>query len=250
MRHGIVIGTYDSAGQDGRRHGVASVELNLAVIRARCGAVPVLVADDASPPCSQWGYRAICLKYGAQFVTSPQRLGHTSGDIAAFGRGLAWARSRGLLTLTKLSQRMIIDVPGWLADDAEQLLATTYGTMTAPLSNFGVFSRVRTEAVMMNVARWTRPEVLSRYQPRQYNFWNEGHTFETVRGFVDPDKPFPHYLAWDRVQPVRGRDRPPVYFRQMKNADTEFQALADRYGVGWPDGLRMIDSILTVDYVG
>jgi hypothetical protein len=191
MLSGIVIGTYDSLGPNGVRHGVPSVELNLAVIRRRCGSVPVLVVDDASPPASQWALRAICARYDATFLSNPERLGHTSGDIAAFGCGLRWAAELGLTVLTKLSQRMIFDVPDWVTEDAELLLASGFGTMTAALSNYGDPSRVRTEAVMMVVPRWSRPEILSRYQPRRYAIWNEGHTAETIRLHIDPQRPFP-----------------------------------------------------------
>ena len=86
MSYGIVIGTYDSLVGPNLRQGVISVELNLAVIRAQCGDIPVLVSDDASPPSSQLAYRAVCARYGATFVSGSTRLGHTSGDIAAFGR--------------------------------------------------------------------------------------------------------------------------------------------------------------------
>ncbi len=248
MVSGIVIGTYDSLGPNGVRHGVPSVELNLAVIRRRCGSVPVLVVDDASPPASQWALRAICARYDATFLSHPERLGHTSGDIAAFGCGLHWAAELGLRVLTKLSQRMIFDVPDWVTEDAELLLASGFGTMTAALSNYGDPSRVRTEAVMMVVPRWSRPEILSRYQPRRYAIWNEGHTAETIRLYIDPQRPFPHYLPWPRLRAIRGRDVPPVYFRQMPNVDQSFRRLAADYGLRWPTELQMVDSVATRDY--
>ncbi len=248
MLTGIVIGTYDSLGPNGVRHGVPSVELNLTVIRRRCGSVPVLVVDDASPPSSQWALRAVCARYGATFFSNPVRLGHTSGDIAAFGHGLRWAAELKLDVLTKLSQRMIFDVPDWVTEDAELLRSSGYGTMTAALSNFGDPSRVRTEAVMMVVSRWSRPEILSRYQPRQYGLWNEGYTADTIRKQIDPHRPFPHYLPWPRLRAIRGRDVPPVYFRQMPQADANFQRLASEYGLAWPTELQMVDSVATRDY--
>jgi hypothetical protein len=248
MSHGIVIGTYDSLGPQNLRHGVPSVELNLTVIRAQCGNVPVLVSDDCSPPESQFAYRAVCARFGATFVSNEKRLGHTSGDIAAFGRGLEWAAELELTTLTKLSQRMIFDVPNWLDEDSERLLSSGYGTMTSALSNFGDPSRVRTEAVMMVVSRWAMPQIIARYQPRYYPFWNEGYTSETIKRLIDPDRPFPHYLPWHRLRPIRGWEVPPVYFRQMVDADRQFSNLANQYGIRWPTGLKMIDSILTNDY--
>lgn len=248
MPHGIVIGTYDSLAPDQIRHGVPSVDLNLSVIRARCGDVPILVADDASPWQSQLALRAVCAKHGAEFVSNPYRLGHTSGDIAAFGRGLEWANRRGLTTLTKLSQRMIFDIPDWITLDSACLLESGFGTMTASLANYGDPSRIRTEAVMMVVARWSTPSVLERYRPQQYHLWNEAHTATTVRKFIDPQRPFPHFLPWPRVRAIRGLDAPPVYFRHMHNADGHFRELAGRQGVRWPQGLRMIDSIATSEY--
>lgn len=248
MKSGIVIGTYDSLGPNGIRHGVPSVELNLAVIRARCGAVPVLVVDDGSPPASQWALRAVCNRYGAQFISNARRLGHSSGDIVAFGHGLRWAAERGLKVLTKLSHRMILDIPNWATEDAERLLDSGYGTMTAALANYNQPSQVRTEAVMMVVPRWSSPDVLERYRPAHYPIWNESYTADTIRQFIDPESRFPNYLPWARLRPIRGREAPPVYFCYMADADRCYQELAARYSVAWPAELRVVHSGATSDY--
>lgn len=90
---GVAIGTYDSLHASKRRFGTHAVELNLAVLRANCGPdVPILVCDDASPRNSQRRYREVCEKYGAQFSTNRQRMGHSSGDMVVFHKAIRWAR--------------------------------------------------------------------------------------------------------------------------------------------------------------
>lgn len=247
--YGVAIGTYDSLHSPGRRFGTEAVELNLSVLRARCGDdIQILVCDDASPPKSQHRYRQLCRKYGAEFTRNRRRMGHTSGDMAVFHKAIRWAKKRGLRTVTKLSHRMLIDVPNWVQHDSELLIAAGFATQTQMLTNFGL-EQIRTECVMMVVDRWSRAEVVQHYRPRTIPYWNEFHTFQAVSQLVDPHAPYPHFLPWRRLSYVRGLDRPPVFFRSMDaDADAEFRALAVRHGVELTEGFSIIDSGSTLDY--
>jgi len=248
--YGVVIGTYDSRPPSGQgRYGVEAVHLNLAVLRANCGPdVCILLCDDASPPESRRRYRELCRRFQAEFVSNPVRLGHTCGDMAVYHRAVRWAHRLGLRTVTKLSHRMLFDVPHWVQQDSERLIRSGHGTMTQMLANFGG-EQVRTECVMMVTARWYRPDILARYDLRQAPTWNEGHTFQVIRQLVDDDKPYPGFLPWHRLGFIRGRDRPPVYFRQMAgNAEQEFRRLAAKYNVDLGESFCTADSIGSADY--
>ena len=152
--YGVVIGTYDSLHPGRRRFGTQAVELNLAVLRGTCGPdVKILVCDDASPATSRRIYRALCEKYGADFSTNRARMGHSSGDMIVYHKVLRWARRHRLQTVTKLSHRMVIDVPNWVQEDSRSLLASGFATQAQMLANFGL-EQIRTECVMMVVDRW------------------------------------------------------------------------------------------------
>ena len=247
---GVAIGTYDSLHADGRRYGTESVELNLAVIRANCGRdVRILVCDDASLPNSQRRYREVCEKYDAEFTTNARRMGHTSGDMIVFHKAIRWAGKLGLRTVTKVSHRMVIDVPNWVQDDSERLVQSGFATQAQMLANFGI-EQIRTECVMMVVDRWHSSDVLHHYRPRSIPYWNESHTFRAISQFVDPQAPYPRFLPWHRLSYLRGDDRAPVYFREMcGDAEGEFRALADRHGVRLTDRFSTVDSCGSLDYL-
>jgi hypothetical protein len=247
--YGVAIGTYDSRHAGKRRFGTQAVELNLAVLRANCGnEVNALVCDDASPARSQRQYREICARYGAEFTTNRQRMGHSSGDMIVFHKAIRWARRLGLQTVTKLSHRMIIDVPRWVQHDSQALIAAGLATQAQMLANFNL-EQVRTECVMMIVERWSSAQVLKHYRPRAIPYWNETHTFQAIARLVDPQAPYPHFLPWRRLAFQRGDDRPPVFFREMQgDSEARFRTLARRHGVHLTDSFSTIDSCRSLDY--
>ncbi len=246
--YGVAIGTFDSLDRRGKRYGTEAVKLGLAVLRATCGkSVRILVCDDASPEPSQRRYRALCEKYDAEFTTNPVRMGHTSGDMIVFHKAIHWARGHGLRTVTKLSHRMMIDVENWVQTDSERLLSSPFATQTQMLTNFG-FEQIRTECVMMAVKQWFSSGVLEHYRPRRIPYWNESHTFEAISRLVDAGKPYPHFLPWPRIAFVRGADRPPVFFREMEDADNRFRTLARKHDVLLSPDFSTADSCSSADY--
>lgn len=247
--YGVAIGTFDSLHSRNRRFGTEAVELNLAVLRRQCGMeIRILVCDDASPPDSQRRYRELCQKYGAEFTTNRKRMGHSSGDMIVFHKAIRWARRHGLRTVTKLSHRMVIDVPNWLQKDSELLISTGFATQAQMLANFGL-EQIRTECVMMVVERWYSSDVLNHYRPRSIPYWNESHTFRAISQFVDPQAPYPHFLPWRRIAFQRGKDRRPVFFREMSgDSEALFRSLARRHGVKLTEDFSTIDSCRSLDY--
>lgn len=247
--YGVAIGTFDSRHSGHRRFGTEAVELNLAVLRRNCGnEIRILVCDDGSPADSQRRYRDVCAAYGAEFTSNRERMGHSSGDMIVFHKSLEWAWRHGLQTVTKLSHRMLIDARNWVQEDSRVLVESGFATQTQLLANFN-FEQVRTECVMMAVARWHKAAVLKHFQPRRIPYWNETHTYQAISRFVDPQAPYPHFLPWQRLSYLRGNDAPPVYFREMQgDSDAQFRELARRYGVRLTDRFSTIDSCQSLDY--
>jgi len=247
--YGVAIGTYDSLHDDCRRFGTEAVKLNLAVLRATCGKdIKILVCDDASPSASQRCYRRLCEEYGAEFSTNQERMGHTSGDMIVFHKAIHWARQHRLKTVTKLSHRMVIDARNWLQEDSQQLLASGFATQAQMFNNYGG-EQIRTECVMMVASRWFSSMVLEHYRPRRIPFWNESHTFVAISEIVDPERPYPHFLPWKRISFFRGADQPPVFFRDMPEADVRFRELAAKHGIHLTSSFSTVDSCATMEYI-
>jgi len=156
---GVVIGSFGMPGV---------VELGVAAVRHTCGAaVPVLVSDDASPAPEALDLgRRLARWAGVEVLTSPARLGHVGGDVAAFFRGILWAQVKGLRVLAKLSQRMIFLAARWLQRGAAELLASGLPCATHPCREDEHALPLRTEAVLLDVAAWHRPDVLGLLAPR------------------------------------------------------------------------------------
>jgi hypothetical protein len=167
--------------------------------------------------------------------------------MIVFHKSLRWAARLGLRTVTKLSHRMMIDEPDWVQEDSERLIRSPYATLAQMLTNFGL-EQIRTECVMMVVRRWMSSGVMWRYRPRRIPYWNESHTFRAISEVVDRDKPYPHFLPWQRLSYLRGADRPPVYFREMPGADAEYRHLAERHGIRLSARFSTVDSCRTMDY--
>ena len=229
-RVGVVIGSF---------RWPALIDLQILVIRENCGPVPILVSND--DPTSFEELREICNRHeDLTLVSNKERIGHTGGDIAAFWAGIQWASDRGLQIAAKLSQRLIIDRARWLQDSAIDLLASGL-----PMSGRRCVSPspydLRTEAVLMDVSQWNRPEVLERIKPRRY--WDDepgGLNAETVVYRVLIDLLGGIYWPWASIM---GEDR-----SKREQADVlwhwdtsikEYQRLAVRHGVKLPESFHV-----------
>ncbi|VTS01527.1 unnamed protein product [Gemmata massiliana] len=218
---GVAIGSYKWP---------ALVELQVRAVRATCGPVPVLVSNDH--PESAPALAAICAAHpDVTLDTNPERIGHTGGDLAVFWKGVTWGAARGLSVVAKLSQRMIFTGPYWLQDGARDLRASGLGTSgrasTEPRWPF------RTEAVLLDVARWNRPEVLEHVAPGRYwdrregGFAAEVAVLELIRFHLGGA-----YWPWPAL-PTNRRSKGPFVWHHSHSAD-EYRALAARFGVALP----------------
>lgn len=145
------------------------VDLQIRLIRATCGPVPILVSSDH--PESADSLAAICAAHpDVTFVTNPERFGHTGGDLAVYHRGVTWGAERGLAVVAKLSQRLLFTRPFWLQDGAKELLSSGLGVATRACTGRrfgGARYPLRTEYALMDVSRWNRPAVLDMITPRR-----------------------------------------------------------------------------------
>jgi hypothetical protein len=157
VRCGVVVGVF-------RWPELAELQINL--IRKKCGPVPILISNDQPEAHEQLA--GICERLRADLITSPERIGHTGGDVAAFHRGIVWARNLGLQAVAKLSQRFLVNRFRWLQDSASDLLTSGLPLASLPCRGRSVFD-LRTEAVLLNVAEWSRFDVLTMIEPKRYH---------------------------------------------------------------------------------
>lgn len=162
---GISIGSYGMPG---------IIELQAAAIRANCGDIPIIVSDDHTEEAGDDGMEKkirildICEKYDLIYrETAPVRVGHAGGDLGSFHHGLTYAASKGIEYWLKLSQRFIVDRPMFVQKCAAILKAHQQHTMSQVHQNHGQFYfAMRTEFVLMEVARWHRPDIMAKLTPR------------------------------------------------------------------------------------
>jgi hypothetical protein len=223
------------------------IELQAKMIRKHNGPnVPILVSDDHSEQAFSVdpadGRRKkdrllrVCADYGLIYRdTDFERRGHAGGDLGAYHHGLIYAKRHGIRTVMKLSQRFLIDIPNWLHTTSGFLIAKNLPTMSRPCyyGRRRVF-HMRTEAVLMNVDFWGKPEVIRELKPRT---WNNGKFMMAAEN-----------LIWSLVNkqvgnrmlgsPIFGEDRtvhyPGVYWKDagtMEDRMERYQALAKKYDV-------------------
>ena len=218
---GVAIGSYKWP---------ALVELQIRAIRATCGAVPILVSNDH--PESAPALAVICAAYlDVTLDNNPERIGHTGGDISVFWKGTKWGAARGLCVVAKLSQRMIFTGPYWLQDGARDLLASGLGA--AARASTEPRWPLRTEAVLMDVTQWNRPELLARCAPGQY--WDRragGFPAEVAILELIHFQLGGAYWPWP-VLPMNRRSQGPFVWHHS-HATEEYRALATQYGVALP----------------
>lgn len=159
-RCGVAIGSYRWS---------ELVELQIRLVRATCGPVPILISNDH--PESAAALARICAAHpDVSLFTNPENLGHVAGDLAAYRRGVEMGAARGLAVVAKLSQRLLISRPYWLQDGARDLLASGLATSTRAATGLKGGERfpIRTEFALMRVEAWNRPAVLERIGERRY----------------------------------------------------------------------------------
>lgn len=215
------------------------VDLQCRVIRDTCGPVPILVSND--DPASHKELSAICATHADVTLDSnAERIGHTGGDVAAFYKGIRWAAERRIEVVAKLSQRFIVNRPRWLQDSARDLLASGLPMANMRCRGDAPFD-LRTEAVLMDVSQWNKPEVLERIKPRRY--WTDqpdGLNAETIIYRVLMDLLGGVFWPWATVM---GEDRFRRDFEDVlwhcNTSKEEYAKLAQGHGVTIPDDFHV-----------
>jgi hypothetical protein len=220
---GIVVGHYNMPDV---------LKLNIAAIRHHCGDVPILISDDCSEgfcntPHSNTNFgRVLAMQECFENIVvwaNVERIGHHGGDMSAFWKGIVWGKAIGLDVVFKLSQRLIIDIPGWAEASARELIdsgMTTCGGWchAAPW--------LRTEAIGMIVDEWHKPSILSHLTPRRVAWHIEWLLHHDIIDRLDNRlliwRLFSGYTRWDKSPNIVSfwTDGPEVY-----------AALAERLGV-------------------
>ena len=218
---GVVIGTYTSW--------PALIELQIRAIRQHCGDTPILIADDCSPAAAD--IQAVCGRYkSVAFWPNVERIGHAGGDLSAIWKGFQWAEARQLRILAKLSQRFLADTTRWLHDGAKDLLASGLAiamrSCRGPIENYPY----RSEAMLLDVAKWGRPSVLADLSPARCR-GRDGETalYDVAKKHsVDTLHPWSFLKTEDRYQWAPG------YLWHCANTPAEYHDLAARHGLALP----------------
>lgn len=213
------------------------VALQCRAIRESCGPVPVLVSWDHDPrhPGRTDAARQFAAEEGADFLTAPARLGHTAGDAAAFWRGVEWGAASGLAVVAKLSQRLVITSPRWLQSGAADLLDSGLALSTRRCATWPL----RTEGVLLDVARWNQPDVLAELRRwRWADRGPDGVAFEHRLAELVGRRLGGVYWPWGLIGDDRTRRVPGVTWHDS-HAAAEYRHLADGFGVTMPDDFRV-----------
>lgn len=241
------------------------IELQAEVIRANCGAdTPIMVCDDFTETAHdeskgvgpERGQRLkdrlleICDRKKLIYRSSgDRRLGHIGGDLGPFWHGLHYARDNAIEYVCKLSQRLVIDRPNWLAELTRQMGKFQYATASRGCfyHQRGVF-HMRTELVVMKTLPWLRPDVLADLQPRELPQATEHLIYQQI-GKINrgPSNFFaPRWFPANRHEQIEGavwKDALP-----REETDRRYAALFEKYGVVPGEEFNASHSCLQIGY--
>lgn len=228
---GVVIGSYNYP---------KLIALQVRLIQEMNGPkVPILIVDDCSPgtqrtPQPGSVFEELCgimrEHAGVTVWSNPERYGHAGGDLASYFVGLQWARAHRLRVLCKLSQRCLLDLPDWLHLAAEGLLDSGLATGCQPCREGSTVFPLRTEAILFDVDKWHRPDVLDHLRPRPVT----GYPAELIVWDDMADRVGIEYWRW----PIMGEDRLTRYpgvIWHCSHRREDYEAIAERYGLPLDD---------------
>ena len=217
---GIVVGCYGLPGL---------ARLQVRTIRATCGPVPILLADDGSGKDKE--FNAIEEEdRDVTFWPSDVRRGHYAGDLSVYWKGLQWAHTRGFRWLVKLSQRFLWTRSSWLADAVETWERSGEATLMQRCLDHGggklpspVDLKVRTECMGFDVPAWIphfrefdRPQLGN---PTELYVWDLIH-----RHFGE------RFAEWSGLTVDRYAVTPGTVWHSSHN-EQPYRELAARFGV-------------------
>ena len=232
---GVSIGSYGMPG---------IIELQAAVIRKNCGDIPIIVSDDHSEEAGEDGLEKktrildVCEKYGLIYKdTAPDRIGHAGGDLGSFQHGLQYAARYGIEYWLKLSQRFIVDRPLFVQKCAYILREQQQHTMSQIHQNHGMFYfAMRTEFVLMEVARWHRPDILEKLKPRPLGRAAEDIVYDCVRTIGG------HFFASPLFTGERSKHHSGLLWYEA-DGNEGYSAMAEKYGVDLGPGFHAGGSV-------
>jgi hypothetical protein len=232
---GVVVGSYGYP---------RLVELQVRLIRHCCGNVPILISDDRSPGGGMEAVQALSGRYPDVTVTvSDTRIGHSGGDMAALHRGILWGAERGLRCVAKLSHRFLICRARWLQQIGRELLASGAPVAGNPCIEGSFIFPLRTEAIVVDVARWHRPDVLGYLRPRPVGIACEQLVWHACTTWLGGG-----LHRW----PLFGQDRfraTPGVLWHVSTAAEEYHTLAARFGVELDPDFNVRGNHLRPDYL-
>ena len=169
---GLVIGTVKSVA-------MVHLQLEMAARMFGRGGLPILVVNDGDTE-TEWSadsLRKICDDYGADFYAGPH-IGHATGDLRVFVKGLEWSEDRNVQILVKLSRRYVPLVP-W----RHKLLC-----LASANQQCAVFARrncdradglFRTDCIALRVRKW-KNELVSTIFPEAIKRNNKSTCVESI----------------------------------------------------------------------
>lgn len=189
--------------------------------------VPILIVDDKSDATEK--REAICKKYGVDFFTTGERIGHVGGDAAAFRYGLEWAKENGVRVLAKLSQRLFLTRPRWLQEGAKELLASTLSTASQPqvqVPNVMPAYDLRSDCVLLDVDQWDANTI----EVKKYNPTEGVERIITGEELIHSRIPGGVFHPWSEITSNRCDPRP-AEINHWNNTRKGFEKLASELGV-------------------
>lgn len=213
------------------------IDLQIRLIRATCGDVPLLVHDDHSPNADE--LKAICASHNVPVVQhGSSQLGHASGCVASVYQGLKWAKERELTVLCKLSQRFLVTRDNWLQKGASDLLKSGRSTLSDACIEGKTALPIRSEAMLLLVEKWTQEHILKHLRPRRlYPYSAEAWYSKALQKIGGG------FATWSLLGgPSRVRKVDGVLWH-CANSAADYHKLAAEYGVdlgpdffvaGWP----------------
>lgn len=225
MKTGVIIGCYNYP---------RLIETQIKLIRECNGPkTTILISDDCSPgsgdipdPDSSFStLLQIAQENDVALWCSPDRLGHVGGDLACYYLGIQWAKMMRLDVVCKLSQRLLIDIPCWLEESAEKLLASGFATGCQSCFEGPHRLPLRTEAILFDVQKWHRQDVLLHMRPRPTQRQAAESIVMQALQMIELD-----FWRWDLFQERRTVRDPGIIWHCSASRD-EYQTIADRYGI-------------------
>lgn len=146
-RSGVALGCYNLP---------KLAELQILVIGDKCGPTPILLCDDTTPGTErQLAHAALAKKYpNVEYWPNPENYGHHKGDASCFWKAIQWGKIRQLKTVCKLSMRHVFTADNWLKDSADEFEQSGHATGCSNCIDNDTRLFIRSEAVLLNVARW------------------------------------------------------------------------------------------------